>query len=247
MVGKPEAAVIRNDGSGGGTDGYDIDIAFTGDWSAGLRQAFVRAADRLETIIESGLSDVGIVGADGVTVVDDILITAALEAIDGRGGILGSAAPTAVRPASLLPATGHMRFDAADAASLNASAGTTWDAVVLHEMLHVLGFGTLWTANDLVSGADTPQPVFTGPLATAEYGDLWSDRAAPAGVPLAADGTPATAYAHWDEQTFGNEIATPYLDPGANPLSAMTAASLGDLGYDLAPRSAWQVDGFDLV
>ena len=47
------------------------------------------------------------------------------------------------------------------------------------------------------------------------------------------DGGSGTAGAHWDEETFHNELMTGYINDGANPYSAMSAASFADLGYTI--------------
>lgn len=50
-----------------------------------------------------------------------------------------------------------MEFDSADAAALDAAG--TLDDVVLHEMGHVIGFGTLWNTVNL--GFPGTQQVYT--------------------------------------------------------------------------------------
>ena len=44
-------------------------------------------------------------------------------------------------------------------------------------------------------------------------------------------GGAGTADAHWRESVFGNELMTGFVDAGVNPLSRVTVASMGDLGY----------------
>ena len=61
--------------------------------------------------------------------------------IDGAGGVLGSAGPCLIRDTGPT-AVGRMRFDTADLASLEG--GGQLDEVVLHEMGHVIGIGSLW-------------------------------------------------------------------------------------------------------
>src|SRR5206468_4913919 len=74
--------------------------------------------------------------------IDDLVIFAVLDSIDGPGKILGQAGPCFIRLPGYLPLIGVMRFDTADVANLE-SAGQ-FDEVILHEMGHVLGFGTIW-------------------------------------------------------------------------------------------------------
>jgi hypothetical protein len=129
---------------------FDIVIEFVGVWSEPLRSAFLAAAERIEAVVLNDLPDVAAPSADGsLMTVDDLLIRAELPAMDGVGGALGIAVPTLLRADSLLPVTAQMRFDADDAASLDARCA--WDDVVLHEMLHCLGFGTLWAVKGLVA------------------------------------------------------------------------------------------------
>ena len=124
-----------------------------------------------------------------------------------------------------LPVYGAMRFDSADVANLEA--GGQLETVILHEMGHVLGIGTVWGLR--VSGRGTSNPVFTGLTARG----AWDAVVGGSGesVPVANTGGPGTADAHWRESVFGNELMTGYLDSGSNPLSAITVGSLSDIGY----------------
>jgi hypothetical protein len=120
-----------------------------------------------------------------------------------------------------------MQFDSADVARMEAD-GSLY-SVVLHEMAHVLGIGTIWSSLGLISGAGTSNPTFTGVQATAEYNALTGGNAR--GVPLENTGGSGTADAHWRESIFGSEIMTGYIGSGSSPISRVTVASLADLGY----------------
>ena len=119
---------------------FDIAIEFAGAWDAALQLAFMAAEARIEAAVLGDLPDVALPSVGGVAaaVVDDLVIRVELPAMDGPGGVFGLAGPTLLRGDSLLPATAQMRFDGADAAALAAQG--VWDEVVLHEMLHCLGF-----------------------------------------------------------------------------------------------------------
>src|SRR6185369_4863536 len=101
--------------------------------------------------------------------VDGVVITANLTSIDGAGKILGSAGPCILRDVGLLPAQGYMEFDTADLAALEANGQL--QQVILHEMGHVLGFGSIWSVNPgnglpsvmLLDRSDPNDPVFRGP------------------------------------------------------------------------------------
>src|SRR5690606_12711586 len=115
--------------------------------------------------------------------------------IDGPGGILGQAGPTVVRTGSFLPARGIMQFDAADLAHLEAT-GQLMD-VILHEMGHVIGIGTIWQDLGLLVGAGSADPRFTGTSATAQYNTIFG--LSGTSVPVANTGGAGTRDAHWRE------------------------------------------------
>lgn len=232
----------------GGTasSSYNVTIEFVGTWTTELQDSFIDAADYLSTIILADLPDVIV---DGV-MVDDIVITATLEAIDGVGGTLGSAGPRAIRgDGTYLPSTGAMTFDSADAQ--NQLGLGNWESIVLHEMMHAMGFGTLWSLMGLVSGSVAGGDIrFTGQNAIDTYnsefpGIAGSDPDSFLGVPVETDGGPGTAGGHWDEVLFDAEIMTGYVDQGSF-VSDMTIAALEDMGYDTVfdnPYSATDLFG----
>ena len=127
-------------------------------------------------------------------------------AIDGAGGILGQAGPDLLRPSpSRLPAHGEMEFDSADVATMYASG--TWTNVILHEIGHILGIGTIWSLLGLKNGAGD----YIGVHGLAEYRALLGNPSA-ASVPIEHDGGPGTAGAHWDEDTFNAELMTGFAE-----------------------------------
>jgi len=209
----------------GDAGAYNIDIDFKGSWTTELQSAFIDSADFLSNTILSDISDVFFRG----NVIDDIEISASLKSIDGEGGILGQAGPTAIRSSNYLPAQAVMEFDSADATNYEQLG--LWDTIVLHEMLHSIGFGTVWSYQNLLADANSDNPTFTGANATLVYQVLFNDPGA-TGVPVEQDGGSGTALSHWDEETFDNEIMTGYINQEGNYLSPMTIASLEDLGYD---------------
>ena len=215
----------------GDAGGYNVAINFTGDdWTPELQQAFISASEFISDVVLADIPDIG-----GTYNIDDIEIDASLTAIDGAGGVLGSAGPTALRTDSGLTATAQMQFDTADAQDY-LDAGL-WEDIVLHEMLHAMGVGSLWAYAGLTQGSvETDDLIFTGANALAVYQTEFADLAATDptatnGVPIETHGGDGTAGGHWDEALFGNELMTGFIDAG-NYLSDMTFASLEDLGYD---------------
>lgn len=201
-------------------------MRFTGGLSAGQRAAFETAAARWARILSA---DVPAVVIDGETI-DDVRIDAAGELIDGPGRVLGQAGPIDLRPGSFIPATGIMAFDSADLAQMEQDGSLV--SVIVHEMGHVLGFGTIFDRFGLIRGAGGADPQFTGENATREYGDLLGGSAAPPrSVPLANVGGVGTRDGHWREAVFAHELMTGILDAGPNPISRLTIGAFDDLGY----------------
>ena len=66
-------------------------------------------------------------------------------------------------------ARGSMTFDTADIEEMIADG--SYEDVIIHEVGHVLGIGTLWTFNGLHSGI-SGDPVYNGPLAQEAYKKL---------------------------------------------------------------------------
>ena len=171
-------------------------------------------------------------------IVDGVVITADLQPIDGVGKVLASAGPCILRDLDYLPAQGYMKFDTADLAALESNGQL--GEVILHEMGHVLGFGSIW---EIAAGAGLPvnaflirvppeNPVFSGAASlSALFGLAGPTGFNGTGVPVEATGSAGTAFSHWRESVFGSELMTGWLNAGANPLSALTINQFRDLGY----------------
>jgi hypothetical protein len=174
--------------------------------------------------------------------VDDLLILVKLAPIDGAGNILGQAGACVIRNSSRLPVLGVMQFDTADLATLESRGQL--EEVILHEMLHVVGFGSLWEAPLLV-GAGGVDPIFTGTHALDAFVNLNNGNFyANAKIPVENSGGAGTRDSHWRESVFLNELMTGWLSGQTQPLSATTAASLWDMGYQVDVARS---DPFDLA
>jgi hypothetical protein len=233
---------------------FDIALRFLRPATVSQRLAFERARERLEQVVVADLPDAwedlsaqDMAGCGDVAVnetVDDLLIMVDLKWIDGPRGVLGQSGPCQVRPGSLLPDIGYMQFDTADLEYLEGRGQL--DEVVLHEMLHVLGFGywdILWPT--LIVGTGTPDPVFTGAQALDAFlnhngGGLYAG----AKIPVENSGEPGTRDVHWRESVFRNELMTGWISGSSQPFSRTTVASLADLGYSVDLLGA---DPFDLA
>lgn len=162
--------------------------------------------------------------------VDDIIIEVALAPIDGPGMILGQAGPRFVRTDDFLTLSGIMFFDVDDLDFLEEL--DLFEEVIVHEMGHVLGVGTLWNVapfgfdRTLRGGSDT-NPYFLGKKANV----FWNAEGGTLELPIEGDFGPGTRFGHWDEAAMNNELMTGFLNLGENPLSRITAGSMSDLGY----------------
>lgn len=167
--------------------------------------------------------------------VDDIIIEVILAPIDGPGNILGQAGPRFVRTTDFLTLSGVMFFDVADLAFLDEL--DLFEEVIVHEMGHVLGVGTLWNVNSEVPPFERTllqdqagTPYFAGKQANV----FWNAEGGEGKLPIEGDFGPGTQFSHWDEETLNNELMTGFLNLGENPLSRITAGSIRDLGYGAA-------------
>lgn len=239
------------------TAGYQIHIR----WSEGVeltasqQTAVEDAVTKLESIITgdvpnimpSEFPDVGTCGGAAIPKmeesIDDVIIYLEFVPIDGPNGTVGSAGPCFRRDGTALSLVGGMRFDTADLQTLEDLG--LMDDIVLHEMMHVLGFGIFW--EDPVDYLEQPSNPshpehdpnnkdthFTGPEALDRF-DMMGGDSYTGGevVPVENDDEefgPGSLDGHWRESVFDNEIMTPAAN-ATNPLSELTVAQFVDLGY----------------
>ncbi|HEV7590185.1 MAG TPA: leishmanolysin-related zinc metalloendopeptidase [Longimicrobium sp.] len=230
---------------GGGGAGYGITLCFTTTLSATQRAVFETAAARWQGLITADVDDVSAqipaqtCGGSSPSLdltIDDLVIFAGIEDIDGPGQVLGSAGPCYIRDdANALPVVGVMRFDLADVIGLES--GGQLGSVILHEMGHVLGIGSMWSFRGLLkspssAGAPPLDTYFSGVNGIAGF-DAIGGTTYTLGqkVPVENTGGAGTANSHWRESVLKNELMTGYLNNGSNPLSVVTVRSLQDLGY----------------
>ena len=218
---------------------YNITINFVDQSiTPSQKQVFLAAANIWQQVITADLRDVQAnipAGSCGSAdpgfsgTIDDIVILASAPNIDGPKGILGQAGPCGVRssnPDRGLPYYGIMAFDAADIATYEAEGKL--ENLILHEMGHVLGIGTLWDNFAVISGAGSDNPTFTGTHALNE----WHALGGSGNVPVEDQGGAGTRDGHWRESIFNTELMTGFSDP-VQQLSRLTIASLKDLTYSV--------------
>ena len=226
---------------------FNIEVVWESSRSSSVDSAFQAAVARWERVIAANISGVYITGSRfaDFAVIDDLRIYARVEAIDGPGGVGGSAGPKVWRRSSQLPAISTIRLDAADVPRMSTAALRD---IVLHEIAHALGFGTHWKRLGLLSnsavGADPNSPPpdthFTGAKAITAFDAAGGKSYTGAKVPvenvggLGIDG-------HWRRSVFGDELMKSLSDIRAatqRPLSLITVQSMADVGYSVNVNAA---------
>jgi len=235
---------------------YTVDLRWATTPPTGATlDAFTRAVNRIRASIVGGVSPVafpngftnvsqcpgGPAGQPNFTetTIPGVIIYASVGPDDGVGGRLGSAGPCLIRPASaqFKPALGLMKFDEADLPTLVANGRI--DFVILHEMLHVVGFGTVWTNNSLIDVTDTTNVRFLGAQArTACSGQNGGVNTCASTVPVHSTDGVGSRDSHWRETVFLTELMTPFIGSGGAPYSATTIQSLADMGYSVNINAA---------
>jgi hypothetical protein len=213
---------------------FTITLNFTGGLTPSEEAIFSSAKATWESYITGYRPGINLTG---------LTIDASGAAIDGVGGTLGQAGPDTVEyflgRSLLMPTHGTMQFDTADMSAMVANG--TFNSVILHEMAHVIGFGTLWTYDGVYT---TGSGHYTGPAALAAYRIEFNQPSATY-VPVELTGDPRTADGHWAEVTGGAgatgivdrqgrdmeyELMTGWLNAPAF-ISNTTVQSFADIGY----------------
>lgn len=208
---------LNGDGIIGLPPTFDITVHYTGDST--YQSYFTAAAQRWSQVITADLPNVN---DFQLGFIDDLLIDVDVHSIDGVGKTLGQSRPDEFRSGSAgLPYHGTIELDSADLSTM-ASNGTLF-SVILHEMGHVLGLGSLWSSFGLTSGSQ-----YTGTNGVNAYHQLGGGAGS---VPLETGGGSGTALVHWSEATFGTELMTGFTNGLPGQLSILTIGSLQDLGY----------------
>ena len=221
--------------------GYNIELRFRSAVTERQRLAFERAVLKWSRVVTGDQVDIALsvtAASSGCypnmnETVDDLIIYVDLSPIDGVGGTLGQAGPCLIRNGNRLSLVGQMKFDDADLG--NMESNNTLDDVIVHEMGHVLGIGTLWTqftgllVGSVASGGT--DPYFTGTNARAAFAAAGGAVYTGNPVPVENTGGPGTRDGHWRETVLRTELMTGFVSASGNPMSAITIASLQDMGY----------------
>lgn len=156
---------------------------------------------------------------------DDFHLCARDKYIDGDAGIIAQAGISYLW-GNGLPAAGFLNVDPVDiTAHVNIGA---FETVLMHEMLHCLGFGNRWRGQGVL-GTDRIRGRIVYKYEGAKGLDVWQNE-------WGCNGEPpfASDLVHWDESCMGYEVMTYMLNPAQYmPVSKLSAASMEDLGYTI--------------
>lgn len=227
LIAAPENAQIR------GAPGYNIAFNIIPGTPQSVTDAMNAARSRWQGAVTGDLPDVtGTIPANScgnnpafTGTIDDLLVFTGAENIDGPGGTLAQSGPCFVRTNGGLTIASVLIFDSSDLAQFSSQLS----AIAVHELGHSVGVGTLWQSKGLLRGAGTSNPRFVGAGARAE----WRALGRTGSVPVENTGGAGTRDGHWRESVFANELMTGFINTGFNPLSRVTIASIGDLGYQV--------------
>ena len=198
---------------------YDIELVFLDSFTDRDRRLLNWAARRWMAVIREELPDYefaqgwsGSCGDHTVEIpsgerIDDLRIYV----ISIEDGPLGWGGPDVLRENSHLPLVGCMAFDV---------ARSNLPIIGLHEIGHVLGFGTIWDDLGFFQNPPNGDQHFNGPLAIDAFDDAGGRGYTGAKVPVSGG--------HWRRSVFGQELMV-----SGGDLSAITIQSLADLGYSV--------------
>ena len=246
---------------------FDLDLVLVGTFTEEQETTVREAVDWWRSILaETELPDVPLPrparpGCHGVKApepiegpIDDLLVLVTLTEIDGPGGAAAAAAPCSVRQGSKLPFVGIVMLDKDDIQNLGNAVDRF--EVVLHEIGHVLGIGTIWDDLNLLVDPSVSSPGtdthFKGRLARAAFDTVGGTGYEDGKVPVENTGQRGSADGHWRQSILLTELMTPYTSLGApDPMSLVTVQSLADLGYTVRTELAepyrlpvWAADEF---
>jgi hypothetical protein len=130
-----------------------------------------------------------------------------------------------VRSAGQLPVIATMNFDSADLQLLLADGRLA--SVILHEMLHTVGVGTLWGTKQMTINVNTANVAYIGAQAVAGcifHGGTLPLQCGSGNVPVQSTGGSGTANVHWRENTtstgigLDQELMTGFAEPAGVPM-----------------------------
>lgn len=222
---------------------FKIDLLFASALTPEEQAVFTRATARWsEVIAKSYSSSIQLESSVycgmyfGRLAVTDLVIVVRTGRMDGVGGALGSGTICAQDELGR-PRLGYVAFDNDDMKAMMATDAFYY--LVLHEIGHVLGLGSKWSASGLVGDLlpETGGYAYLGRYGNAGDAEV---RQQSQGVAVVEDeGGVGTARLHWKNTVYEHELMSGFMsvDGSVQPLSRLTIQALRDLGYAHADAS----------
>ena len=217
--------------------GYTIEVRFTSSVEGSVQSAVLNAASFWESVLAdneffdyevNGIASCGGYSSQ-VGTIDDLMVYVATEDIDGTQGTLGYATYCIVRVRGEKPILGRMVLDNADIGRLSS---TDLRELAIHEIAHILGFGSAWEDQGLLANPSENDPDadthFAGSDAITAFNQAGGTSYVGAKVPVENGGDDG----HWRKSVFGRELLTPTIGTGvSDPISAISIQAFSDMGY----------------
>lgn len=178
-----------------------------------FKSYFDQAALTLSGIVAGDVPAVASTFKDGF--VDDLYVKVMAD-LSITGTLLGYAGPEEMRDGSKLPSAADMYTTAAVLGRLGQTQAVDF---IVHETLHAMGLGTLWSNFKLLNASGN----YIGANALEAYRDL-------TGKPGLTFVPVEPGSGHFSESVLGNEILTPTIGR-TSFISAVSIGALADLGY----------------
>lgn len=238
---------------------FNIDIIYANNTLNPEQKAIIETAvAKWEQVIIGDAPDVTV----GGRVIDDLEIVVTGGSVDGPGGVLAFARPSAFRspePGTKLqdfqgnpvglPYRGEITVDLIDSGASRGFVET-----VVHEIGHVLGIGGFW--DGFLIGRGTPGVSYVGEAAVRETNRIFNSNVSTVPVEVNTEG-------HWREgfgaenpgTNLGTELMTPFseggfeLPPDAQPvapLSRITIGAMEDFGWEVNYAGAEHYGPFNI-
>ena len=204
---------------------FDIELVFLGSFTERQKRILHWATWRWMAVVKKDLPDYeftqgwsGMCGDQSIEIppgerIDDLRIYITTFDEHDLPRSVGWGSPRLLRAETYLPVVGCMAFNL-HRANLPITG--------LHEIGHVLGFGTLlWRRFGFYQNPSNGDTHFNGPLAIAAFDDA-------GGRDYTGKKVPVSGRAHWRRPVLSGELM---VSSGGPELSAITVQSLADLGY----------------
>jgi hypothetical protein len=172
-------------------------------------------------------------------ITNQLVIVVVSQYIDGVGGTLGQAGPCSRRQRSdgtWASINGQIRLDRDDLPRM-LSSEHLFKNLVMHEIGHALGIGTMWGTYNLIENhrwiGNVEQPNNFPKYIGVKGNNEWNAYGGQGKAPIEELGGRGTADSHWKWNALRGELMTGWLSWSKTSVSKVTLGSLDDMGIDV--------------